>query len=62
MVEEYNLDTNVVVRRAWRQKGNFGQDVGWVVEVGDPEPEVINSAGSLDPTQFRESSSSVSIV
>ncbi|XP_076658894.1 protein DPCD [Halictus rubicundus] len=38
MVEEYHMETNVVVRRAWKEKGNFGQNVGWNVEVGDPEP------------------------
>jgi len=37
MVEEYNMDTNVVVRRAWKEKNNFGTDTGWTVEVGDPE-------------------------
>ncbi|XP_077259467.1 protein DPCD isoform X1 [Temnothorax americanus] len=37
MVEEYNTDTNVVVRRAWKEKNNFGTNVGWTVEVGDPE-------------------------
>ncbi|XP_066598530.1 protein DPCD [Prorops nasuta] len=39
MVEEYHLETNVVVRRAWREKGKLGQNIGWVVEVGDPEPK-----------------------
>jgi len=37
MVEEYNMDTNVVVRRAWKKENRFGTDIGWVVEVGDPE-------------------------
>ncbi|XP_011687664.1 PREDICTED: protein DPCD [Wasmannia auropunctata] len=37
MVEEYNTDTNVVVRRAWKEKNGFGMNVGWAVEVGEPE-------------------------
>jgi len=39
MVECYNMDTNVVVRRVWRKKNTFGIDIGSDVEVGDPEPK-----------------------
>ncbi|KAK2584093.1 hypothetical protein KPH14_006536 [Odynerus spinipes] len=53
MVEEYNMDTNVLVRRAWREKGKLGQDVGWAVEVGDPEPKQNN----LETYGIEESSS-----
>lgn len=42
MVEEYHLETNVLVRRAWREKGNLGQSSGWNVEIGDPEPKPDN--------------------
>ncbi|XP_060822578.1 protein DPCD [Bombus pascuorum] len=42
MVEEYHLETNVLVRRAWKEKGKLGQDVGWKVEIGDPEPRQNN--------------------
>ncbi|XP_025075461.1 protein DPCD [Pogonomyrmex barbatus] len=42
MVEEYNLDTNVVVRRAWKAKNGFGTNIGWTIEVGDPEIKVDN--------------------
>ncbi|KAL0129967.1 hypothetical protein PUN28_001912 [Cardiocondyla obscurior] len=38
MVEEYNVDTNVVVQRAWKEKNSFGTNIGWVVEVGDSPP------------------------
>uniref|UniRef100_A0ABD2VUR2 Protein DPCD n=1 Tax=Trichogramma kaykai TaxID=54128 RepID=A0ABD2VUR2_9HYME len=55
-VEEYNLDTNVVVRRAWRKKGDLGQDLGWEVEIGDPEPN-INAIDKLETAGIRESSS-----
>ncbi|KAJ8688042.1 hypothetical protein QAD02_023837 [Eretmocerus hayati] len=54
MVEEYNMDTNVLVKRAWKQKGKLGQDIGWVIEVGDPEPSVTDN---LDSIGIRESSS-----
>ncbi|XP_063992541.1 protein DPCD [Diachasmimorpha longicaudata] len=54
LVEEYNLETNVVTRRAWREKGKLGQDVGWVVEIGDPEPK---REDNLDISGIRESSS-----
>lgn len=39
MVEEYHLNTNVLIRRIWREKGKFGQNNGWTVEIGDPEPK-----------------------
>ncbi|KAL6446286.1 hypothetical protein ACFW04_001116 [Cataglyphis niger] len=42
MVEEYNIDTNVVVRRIWKKKNSFGTDQGWIVEIGDPEPKENN--------------------
>ncbi|CAH2046996.1 unnamed protein product, partial [Iphiclides podalirius] len=40
MVEEYNVDTQVLLRRAWKVKGNLGGEGKWLVEVGDPIPEV----------------------
>ncbi|XP_076669204.1 protein DPCD [Andrena cerasifolii] len=42
MVEEYHLETNVLVRRAWKEKGKLGQDVDWNVEIGDPQPRQNN--------------------
>ncbi|OAD57978.1 Protein DPCD [Eufriesea mexicana] len=42
MVEEYHLETNVLVRRAWKEKNRLGQDIGWNVEIGDPEPKQNN--------------------
>ncbi|XP_018569951.1 protein DPCD [Anoplophora glabripennis] len=38
MVEEYNLDTNVVTRRAWRHNKELKGEDKWEVEIGDPEP------------------------
>ncbi|XP_034950416.1 protein DPCD [Chelonus insularis] len=43
LVEEYNLDTSIVVRRAWKEKGKLNQDAGWTVEIGDPEPRKDNN-------------------
>ncbi|XP_011158168.2 protein DPCD [Solenopsis invicta] len=37
MVEEYNTDTNIVVRRIWKEKNSFGTKLGWTVEIGEPE-------------------------
>lgn len=58
MVEEYNLDTNVLVRRAWKEKGKLGQDIGWSVEVGDPELKQDN----LETSGIQESSNNPFII
>ncbi|XP_013191136.2 protein DPCD isoform X1 [Amyelois transitella] len=39
MVEEYNTDTEVLLRRAWKVKGKLGGEGKWEVEVGDPIPD-----------------------
>ncbi|CAH1115430.1 unnamed protein product [Psylliodes chrysocephalus] len=44
MVEEYNLDTDVLTRRAWKCMGKFADDDKWDIEIGDPEP-TYNSKG-----------------
>ncbi|KAK9885027.1 hypothetical protein WA026_009251 [Henosepilachna vigintioctopunctata] len=36
LVEEYNLQTNIVTRRAWRKKDTIGNDNAWEIELGDP--------------------------
>lgn len=38
MVEEYNMDTGVLTRRAWRRQTNMGGEGDWDIEIGDPEP------------------------
>nr|CAI5851876.1 unnamed protein product [Callosobruchus analis] len=38
MVEEYNLETNVITRRAWKRKGELEGEGKWDIEIGDPEP------------------------
>lgn len=57
MVEEYHAENDVLVRRAWKEKGKLGQDVGWIVEVGDPEPKQNN----IEVYGIQESSSAVRI-
>lgn len=38
MVEEYNMDTGIVNRRAWKIKKDLGGEGQWFIELGDPEP------------------------
>lgn len=38
LVEEYNTDTGVLTRRAWKVKSDIGGDGQWDIEIGDPEP------------------------
>lgn len=49
MVEEYNVDTQVLLRRAWKVKGKIGGEGKWEVEIGDPIPDAtpyIDGAGA----------------
>lgn len=39
MVEEYNVDTQVMCRRAWKVTGKLGGEGKWDVEVGDSIPD-----------------------
>lgn len=39
LVEEYNVDTGVMCRRAWKVKGKLGGEGKWDVEVGDQIPD-----------------------
>jgi len=55
MVEEYNLETDVLTRRAWRRKTSLGGEGQWNVEIGDPEVQFLN----LDQVGIKESSSAV---
>uniref|UniRef100_A0A224XYJ7 Protein DPCD n=1 Tax=Panstrongylus lignarius TaxID=156445 RepID=A0A224XYJ7_9HEMI len=40
MAEEYNIETNILVRRAWKRGGALRKTGQWEVEVGDPEPVI----------------------
>ncbi|KAF6198936.1 hypothetical protein GE061_006959 [Apolygus lucorum] len=46
MAEEYNMQTDVLVRRAWRRRGALKKDGDWEVEMGDPEPMAVQNLGS----------------
>ncbi|XP_069677865.1 protein DPCD isoform X2 [Periplaneta americana] len=53
MIEEYNMDTDVLTKRAWRKKTSLGGDGQWEVEIGDPEAQILN----IDQVGIKESSS-----
>lgn len=55
MVEEYNCETDVLIRRAWRKKSSLGGEGQWDVEIGDPEEHFLN----IDQVLIKESSSAV---
>ncbi|CAG9862186.1 unnamed protein product [Phyllotreta striolata] len=38
LVEEYNMDTGVLTRRAWKCTGQFSNQEKWDIEIGEPEP------------------------
>ncbi|XP_017772293.1 PREDICTED: protein DPCD-like [Nicrophorus vespilloides] len=47
MVEEYNLDTNVLSRRAWKINNEMGGEGDWDIEVGDPMPAGLKASNDL---------------
>lgn len=59
MVEEYNTDTQVLLRRAWKLKGKFGVDEKWEVEVGDSIPNA--TTVNTDAADIMESQDQVNI-
>ncbi|KAK9509561.1 hypothetical protein O3M35_006850 [Rhynocoris fuscipes] len=40
MAEEYNMETNILTRRAWKRGGALRKTGIWEVEVGDPDPVI----------------------
>jgi len=56
MAEEYSMETNVLVRRAWRDKHSLRGDDNWVIEVGDPIPQPDN----FESVGLREHANAVS--
>ncbi|XP_032683725.1 protein DPCD [Odontomachus brunneus] len=59
MIEEYNLDTNVVVRRTWRKRNQFEKEIGWSVEIGDPGHKILTQD---DETCVIQESSNMPVV
>jgi hypothetical protein len=55
LVEEYDMDTNVVISRVWKIKNHFGTFVDWEVEIGNLESKQNN----LQTVGIQESSNSV---
>lgn len=47
MVEEYNTETGVLTRRAWKKKTKLGGDCDWDIEIGDPEPKHLRTEGLI---------------
>lgn len=37
MAEEYSMDTDVLLRRAWKRNDFLHRENEWEIEVGDPE-------------------------
>ncbi|XP_045769380.1 protein DPCD [Maniola jurtina] len=54
MVEEYNVDTRVLLRRAWKTKGKLGGEGKWSVEIGDPIPEGAPNSDALDIMESKD--------
>ncbi|KAM3964946.1 protein DPCD [Aphomia sociella] len=54
MVEEYNLDTQVLLRRAWKVKGKLGGEGKWDVEIGDPIPDATPNIEVADIVESKD--------
>lgn len=57
MIEEYSLETGVLLRRAWKRKQELRGDPGWEIELGDSIPDVARSDDGL--FMMKESNSEV---
>ncbi|CAG9770101.1 unnamed protein product [Ceutorhynchus assimilis] len=53
LVEEYDLSTNCLTKRAWRCNKQLKEEATWDIEVGDPEPQY----NAEDKCMIREDSS-----
>lgn len=40
MIEEYSLETGVLLRRAWKRKNELRGEPAWEIELGDSIPDV----------------------
>lgn len=47
LVEEYDTNTDVLTRRAWKLKNNIDDEGEWSIEVGDPEPTMLKDDGTF---------------
>nr|BAN21104.1 conserved hypothetical protein [Riptortus pedestris] len=58
MAEEYNIETNSLLRRAWKRGNDLSKKGHWEIEVGDPEPDPT----SLDSVGLKEQANSPYII
>ncbi|CAK1555398.1 unnamed protein product [Leptosia nina] len=54
MVEEYNVDTQVLLRRAWKAKGKLGSEGKWDVEIGDPIPDEVQNIEAVEIMESKD--------
>jgi hypothetical protein len=54
MVEEYNNETQVLLRRAWKVKGKLGSEGKWAVEIGDPIPDATPTVDVADIIESKD--------
>lgn len=54
MVEEYNADTQVLLRRAWKTKSKLGGEGKWEVEIGDPIPDLSSNIDCGDIIECKD--------
>ncbi|KAL9704230.1 hypothetical protein quinque_007748 [Culex quinquefasciatus] len=45
MLEEYSIETGVVLRRAWKNRSDLLRKDDWMVELGDPIPQGLKNGG-----------------
>lgn len=54
MVEEYNVDTQVLLRRSWKSNGKLGSEGKWDVEIGDPIPDGVQSVETSEIMECKD--------
>lgn len=54
MVEEYNTETQVMIRRTWKLKGKLGGEGKWLVEIGDPMPDQVSNTDNVDIMECKD--------
>ncbi|XP_055536010.1 protein DPCD [Wyeomyia smithii] len=47
MMEEYSIETGIILRRAWKLRSDVFRKDDWQVELGDPIPKSLTKADSM---------------
>lgn len=47
MIEEYSIETGVILRRAWKLRSDLIRKDDWQVELGDPIPNALTKPNSI---------------